>query len=288
MTQEEKDSTIVIFVGDNGTANGRLQGYPSGHGKSSLYEGGIRVPMFITGYGVERINETEEALVSFTDLFATLTELLGANLPGGIDNSFSFFPLLSDPDVATRPYNYSEVGGVADSIDRAIRNDRYKLITKGNGSQEFYDLSNDPFENDDLKMSGLTAEQNVILAELQNESDSIFHSWSCNDGIQNGNEEGVDCGGFSCTPCLTTSTEISLVDQTIIFPNPISQELNIIVTPGSYSLKILDITGRLIQQRSFDGNGLMMDVAMLVQGIYFLEITDQRNRNSLIKKIIKH
>lgn len=208
LTQEERDSTIIIFMGDNGTPNSKLQGYPNQHGKGSVYEGGIRVPMIISGYGVNRVNEEEEALVSFVDIFATLTEMLGTDLPGGIDNSLSFLELLSDPDASTKPYNYSELesGGIT---DRAIRNAQYKLILKGSGEKEFYDLIADPFEEEDLIPDGLSSNQQQILDELEDEADSIFNSWSCNDAIQNGDEEDIDCGGSSCVGCFPLPVELA-------------------------------------------------------------------------------
>lgn len=32
---------------------------------------------------------------------------------------------------------------------------------------------------------------------------NVIEQINCNDGIQNGDETGVDCGGTACTPCLT-------------------------------------------------------------------------------------
>jgi thiosulfate reductase/polysulfide reductase chain A len=52
LTPTEKANTTIIFIGDNGTPNNLLQDYPANHGKQTLYQGGIHVPMFISGYGV--------------------------------------------------------------------------------------------------------------------------------------------------------------------------------------------------------------------------------------------
>ncbi len=287
LTQEEKDSTFVIFVGDNGTPNSKLQGYPNGHGKGSIYEGGIRVPMFVTGYGVDRINERENALVSFTDLFATVTELLGTDLPGGVNNSFSFYPLLSDPTAATRKYNYSEIedGG----IDRAIRNDQYKLIIRSNGNQEFYDLLSDPLEESPLTISQLSSVQVLIRDELVMEADSIFQSWSCNDDILNGTEEDVDCGGSSCGTCSSSSDiEILLEDDCIsFFPNISENDLHITSNSENYTVKILDINGDLHQQIIISESSHTIDITSLPPGLFFLEIINTVNNQISIQKILK-
>ena len=206
LSQEEKDSTLVIFVGDNGTPNSKIQGFPQGHGKGSVYEGGINVPMFMMGYGVDRINEEEDALISFTDIPATITELIGTDLPGGMENGFSFYDLLSDPNATTKTYNYSEL--LTGDLDRAIRNQQYKLIIKDESTFELYDLLVDPFELNDLYANGLTEAEEDVFNELLDEADNIYYSWSCQDDIQNGDEDDIDCGGSNCNNCEEESETI--------------------------------------------------------------------------------
>jgi len=172
LSPEERENTLIIFVGDNGTPDRRLQGYPAGHGKGSLYEGGIRVPMIFSGFGVDRVNEQESALVSFTDIFATITELLGTDLPGGIHNSFSFRHLLSGTDGPRRIHNYSEIGTAP--TERAIRTEQYKLIINADQTEELYDLIADPFEMTELIAQGLTADLGIVRSDLRTEADSIF------------------------------------------------------------------------------------------------------------------
>ena len=50
--------------------------------------------MIVSGAGIERQGEREEALVHVADIYATILELAGAELPGGIHNSLSFEHLL--------------------------------------------------------------------------------------------------------------------------------------------------------------------------------------------------
>jgi arylsulfatase A-like enzyme len=79
------------------------------HGKESLYQGGVHVPMFVSGTGVSRIGETESALVNVIDIYATVLELSGVNLPGGIYNSLSFKRLLTSSTLPKRQYDFSEI-----------------------------------------------------------------------------------------------------------------------------------------------------------------------------------
>jgi len=282
----EKDSTLLVFVGDNGTPNGVLRGYPDGHGKGSLYEGGIRVPMFATGYGVNRIGETEDALISFSDLYATIIELLGIDLPGGVDNSFSFLPLLSDPDAEKRVYNYSEVG--TNNTQRAIRNQQYKLILSADGSQEFFDLLEDPQEFNNLLENDLTDQQIAIIEDLELEADSIFVSWSCRDGILNGDEEGIDCGGSSCFTCLTNNDNLNLLSNTVeIFPNPVNEMLFLKSSDGLIKEVIVyDLFGKVIlQSDSINQLFYQIDMSQLIPQIYYLNIYHEKG--NWVKKIEK-
>lgn len=204
LTETEKDNTLIIFIGDNGTSNLILRGFPSGHGKGSLYEGGIRVPMFATGFGVNRTNEVENGLVQGLDIYATILDVIGGDLSNGIFNSRSFKDVLSDANATTNPYNFTEyVSNSATGV--AIRNEQYKLIDYADGTQEFFDLVNDPLETTELITNGLTSEQMNILAELETEADQRISAWSCQDLIKNGDEEEVDCGGSFCQDCTPLS-----------------------------------------------------------------------------------
>ena len=198
--QDVLENTIIIYLGDNGTPNGPLQAYPTQHGKNSLYQGGIHIPMTITGKGVSRVGEQEDALVHAVDLYATILELAGTDLEGGIHNSLSMKPMLSGTNFPQKPYAYSEL-----DADWTIRNDRYKLINLNNGTQEFYDLQEDPLENENL-ISTLSQEQSNILTELETEANVIRSSWSCQDNILNGNESAVDvCESVTCENDNSTS-----------------------------------------------------------------------------------
>ena len=198
------ENTVILFIGDNGTPNNVLQNYPNRHGKSSLYQGGVHVPMMVAGAGVPRQNEVESAMVHCVDFYATILELAGVDLPGGIHNSLSFKPLLTAPNESTRPYNYSEI-----SNDWTIRDTQYKLIQFTNGTQEFYDLLADPLETNNL-INALSADQTTILAKLETEGILIRTDWSCNDFILNGNETSIDDCGTTIDPPSDCANDNSL------------------------------------------------------------------------------
>lgn len=144
MSEEEKDNTVIIFIGDNGTPNQVVQEHPSTRAKGSIYQGGVNVPMIISGKNVTRINETEDALINATDLFTTIANIAGTSATD-IHDSHSFKDLLTNADnTGKRDYVYTE------NEDFAIRNATHKYIYFDDGSEALYNLSDNPLENPNL------------------------------------------------------------------------------------------------------------------------------------------
>ncbi|MDO5975994.1 sulfatase-like hydrolase/transferase [Flavivirga jejuensis] len=167
MSQEEKDNTIIIFIGDNGTPNQVAQEYVSMRTKGTVYQGGVNVPMIISGKGVTRINATEDALINTTDLFATIANIAGVDITE-INDSQSFKTLLSGSGTATRDYTYTEIGKTSGS-DYTIRNATHKYISFYDGSEAFYDLSSNPLEAPNL----LNANQLPLSASNSSIKDAL-------------------------------------------------------------------------------------------------------------------
>ena len=213
MDEETLENTVIVFIGDNGTPGRSSTYFPRGHVKSSLYEGGIRVPMIITGKSVERTNAIESGLTHATDIHATILELAGVKLSGGVDNSFSLKPSLSEENTIKREINYTDYE--SDRIQSwATRTQRYKLIENENGNEEFYDLEDDFLESTNL-IGSLTSEQEDIKIMLKKEAQTIRNEWSCNDGIQNGTEETID----ACTDNNNNNNNTCGVTDVLSFDN---------------------------------------------------------------------
>ncbi len=194
--QDQLDNTVIIFVGDNGTPNLALQHFPNGHSKSSLYEGGLRVPMIMAGKGVSRLGEIEAGMSQVTDLYATIAELTSRPLNGGIHNSLSLKSAMSCGGAIDRQFLYSDYEN-GNTLEWAIKNDQYKLIKDEDGNIQFFDISADILEEDNL-YPNLTVEQTSILNILEAEAEIIRSEWSCADGIQNGDETTIDDCNNDC------------------------------------------------------------------------------------------
>lgn len=175
LSESELENTTIIFISDNGSHPQVVQApFQTDQAKGSLYQGGINVPMVISGKGVSRINEREGALISSTDLFSTIAELCGADVPT-YEGSYSFKSLLNSTVRGAREYNYSEIlnSTNANKSGYTIRNEQFKLIVFDSGQRRFYDLKADPYETSNLLSSGLSSEQQTAMTELMNKADEI-------------------------------------------------------------------------------------------------------------------
>ncbi|MDZ7684502.1 MAG: sulfatase-like hydrolase/transferase [Gammaproteobacteria bacterium] len=128
---EERENTYVIFIGDNGTWDPVVsEPFRHGRAKGTVYEGGVNVPLIVTGPGVER-GGVSEALVNSTDLFTTIIEMAGIDpdqaIPDEVTHdSVSFLSTLSNPDAPSpREWIYADefFGGFegVETADYAMR-----------------------------------------------------------------------------------------------------------------------------------------------------------------------
>ncbi|MFK7979663.1 MAG: sulfatase-like hydrolase/transferase [Saprospiraceae bacterium] len=160
----ELDNTIIIFIGDNGTPGQVAQApYSRRKAKGSLYQGGVNVPMFISGKNVSRMG-AENSLIGSTDLYSTIAALAGVD-NSTINDSKSFKNLLTTVS-PHRDFQYAELSDGENDL-WGINNGEYKLIVNANGTEELYDLGNDPYESENLLNSTLTATQESAKVALE-------------------------------------------------------------------------------------------------------------------------
>jgi len=167
--KEELANTIIIYMGDNGTSGQVAQEpYSRTTAKGSVYQGGINVPLYVSGNGVSRTGEDDNLIVS-TDIFSTIGELAGVNSTE-INDSKSFKSLFTT-ESNIRDFQYTEMNNTNRDLDLwTISNGTYKLVVNANGSEEMYNLNNDPYEGNDLLEGNLSdnaqTAKNALEAEL--------------------------------------------------------------------------------------------------------------------------
>jgi arylsulfatase A-like enzyme len=180
MTPAVRANTYVIFIGDNGTTNNSvIAPFERGRAKATVYQGGVNVPLIVSGPGVEQ-GAVSEALVNSTDLFATVLEMAEADIDDAVPedialDSVSIMPYLANPAMASiRGWVYADVFpgsflGI-ENANYAMRNDRYKVL-RHEGSEEFYDLIADPYEHSDLLHRRMTPSEqrqyDLLQAQIQ-------------------------------------------------------------------------------------------------------------------------
>jgi len=152
------DNTIFIYSADHGLAVGSHGLF----GKQNLYEDGMKPPLIFAGPGIPQ-GETQ-ALMYLLDIFPTVCDLVGSEVPGGLDGK------------SLRPVIEGKSTGVRDTLflayrdmQRAVRDSRYKLLRYPQVNvTQLFDLSNDPHELTNLADKPEQAERiKSLTTEMQ-------------------------------------------------------------------------------------------------------------------------
>ncbi len=182
------DSTTIIFIGDNGTEKRLLQSpYNPRHGKGTLYDSGVAIPMIVCGGAVTERGVRSEAMVSAVDIFPSVMEFAGEKMPS-YEDSYSFASVVKGGETL-RQYNFSEILNRRMGYMNAVSDGRYKLITTKSGTEEFYDTRNDIVEQENLIGKNLTKEQQEALDALRAELKAMdIPLKSIPDSVQDGGD----------------------------------------------------------------------------------------------------
>ncbi|EWH11976.1 sulfatase [Catenovulum agarivorans DS-2] len=173
MDEQTKANTTIIFVGDNGSPKAVIDQdyFRVSHAKGTLYQGGIAVPLIVSGAAVTRQGEREDALIEGVDLFATISELAG-NTATQINDSTSFAALLSHNDAVQDAYAFSEFE--SDNVTGwTVRNQTHKLVQFEDSSQQLYSLTDNFNETNNL-IDNPSADDQAALAQLQNYANELL------------------------------------------------------------------------------------------------------------------
>jgi arylsulfatase A-like enzyme len=162
-----RDNTIIVFVCDHGYQLGEKGKWSKA---GSLFEMGTRVPLIIHAPGARGNGQTSPRIVQSIDIYATLAELCGLNVPAEYEGK-SLAPLLNNPSAEWNEPAYSvwsEDGTTLHGV--AVRTADYRYAEFGHNGQNgamLFDPKADPLEIHNLagdpkyaevvgKLSGLT------------------------------------------------------------------------------------------------------------------------------------
>lgn len=170
------ENTIVVLWGDHGWKLGEHNGWA----KQTNYEIDTRVPLIISGQGVKGKGKTSQALTEFVDIYPTLCDMTGFEVPTYLQGT-SLKPILDNPETTVKDAAYSQflLGRYGPKelrkIERmgyTVRTDRYRYVewyewnaeqkTKGNFiARELFDHETDPQEN--INIANKAENENLIV-----------------------------------------------------------------------------------------------------------------------------
>jgi len=123
------ENTIVIFLADNGTDTGLVHAWGDGKsiagGKGTMTDRGTHVPLLVRWPGTIKAGSVCGDLVDLTDLFPTICELTGAELPPQSIHGRSFAPQLTGKPGQPREWIH-----IQHENHRQVRNNDFMLDDK--------------------------------------------------------------------------------------------------------------------------------------------------------------
>jgi len=176
-----EENTLIIFTSDHGDGAGSHQWAA----KLNLYEESAKVPFIISWKGKisHGINQT---LINGLDVLPTMCDYAGIDIPESFLGK-SLKPVLEDPEAESDGFIVTELA--TDPKDptwkgRMIRMNQYKynLYSKGENSEQLFDLAEDPGEMQNLASEPSMREvkeslRNKLVDWMEETDDDFLDIW---------------------------------------------------------------------------------------------------------------
>ena len=163
-----REKTLIVFVGDNGTANGKAKratigGRAISGAKGSMQEGGGLVPLIVNWPGVTPAGKVSHDMIDSSDFFPTFAELAGAKLPEKTSiDGHSFAAQIRGEKGQPREWAFNQLARMW-----YVRETGWKLNQAG----ELFDMSDAPFTEKlvaaDTKDAAASAARKRLQAALK-------------------------------------------------------------------------------------------------------------------------
>ena len=148
-----QEKTIVVLWGDHGWKLGEHGMW----GKTTNFEPDTRSTLILRAPGIKAAGRKTSALTEFVDIYPTLCQLCGLELPAHLEGT-SMAPLLDSPNrpwkkAAFSQYPYPNPPLFSKTMGYSMRTDRYRytewknIETGETSDRELYDHEMDPDEN---------------------------------------------------------------------------------------------------------------------------------------------
>lgn len=159
-----RDETAVLLWGDHGWKLGEHASWC----KHTNFEIDARAPMILSAPGMRARGQSTDALVEFVDMYPTLADVCGFDIPAHCQGR-SFKPLLDQPDQPWKEAALNQYPRGNNVMGYAMRTDRHRYIEwqdRDSGevkARELYDHHCDPQENVNIADN---ADQSETVADL--------------------------------------------------------------------------------------------------------------------------
>lgn len=159
-----REKTLIVFMGDNGTASqyasrSSIGGKALSGKKGTMLECGSLVPTIANWPGVVEAGKVNDLLIDSSDILPTFADLAGAKLPAkNVLDGRSFLPQLMGKKGNPREWIFIELGN-----KWYVREAKWKLNREG----ELFDMSNAPFEEKLVTNYAESKEASAAYARLQ-------------------------------------------------------------------------------------------------------------------------
>ena len=157
------ENTYFVFASDHGELALEHQEWY----KMSFYEGSVRVPLVVTGPGVQRGLRLSN-LVSLIDICPTFLEMAGLSPPENLDGE-SLLPLVTGDTTESRDSAYACFTGITlNTSGYMLRKDKWKYVAYVGYPSQLFNIETDPGELHDV-----CAERPDIASRMDAELRSI-------------------------------------------------------------------------------------------------------------------
>lgn len=155
------ENTIVVLLSDHGYHLGSKDIT----GKNTLWRESTRVPFVFAGPGILENNEISNEAVELLDLFPTLIDLAGLPSKKGLDGQ-SLKPILQD---VSRKRDFPAICSMGPG-NHAVITEQWRYIQYANGTEELYDMKQDPYEWENLAdINAYAPIKNYLMAYIPKE-----------------------------------------------------------------------------------------------------------------------
>jgi arylsulfatase A-like enzyme len=138
------DNTIILFLSDNG-GSGNGGNAPLRGSKSTMWEGGLRVPFIMRWPGKVPAGKVTDEFLTTLEIVPTLLAATGAAAPTKVTlDGFDMLPVLRGEKPSARTEMFWQR-----RADKAARVGQWKWLDSAKG-KGLYDLATDPGETNDL------------------------------------------------------------------------------------------------------------------------------------------